>query len=98
MSDSSSSVNAGQSSYRNYEEEARKLVLAILQQALLAYQREVARTVLMEWPTGENFTVEVAKEAIDTLVKARDGNESRSGLQNISFIELEGWRVLEILH
>lgn len=71
MSDSNSvrfSVNAGRSSYRDYGEEARELVREILQKSLLIYELEVAKTV-MEWPTGENFTVEVAKEAIDTLVK-----------------------------
>ena len=56
------------SNYRNYEEEARELVRLVLQQATSIYQRQqMAQRI--EWPTGENFTIESAKEAIDAVVK-----------------------------
>lgn len=70
MSDSNSATGAyiGYSSYRNYEEEARELVLRVLERSLRTYQQELARNTI-EWPTGDAFNEEVAKEAIEALVK-----------------------------
>ena len=65
-------LSSHRSSYRNYEEEARELVKRIIQQSLDMYQDELGQNrTATEWPTGENFTIELAKEAIDKLVKAR---------------------------
>lgn len=56
------------SNYRNYGEEARELVRLVLQQAMANYQRQqMAQRI--EWPTGENFTIENSKVAIDAVVK-----------------------------
>lgn len=65
---SATSVHTGYSSYRNYEEEARVLVQRVLKKTLLLYEQELACKAV-GWPTGDTFTVEVAKEAIDALVK-----------------------------
>lgn len=56
------------SSYRNYEEEARELVRQVIEQSLHILQEDMARSVV-EWPTGENFTIEKAEEAINKVVK-----------------------------
>lgn len=53
------------SNYRNYEAEARELVRLVIQQAIAIHHRQQ----VIEWPTGENFTIESAKEAIDAVVK-----------------------------
>ena len=70
MSDCNSalSVYTGHSSYRDYEEEARELVLRVLEKSLHTYKQELARNAI-EWPTGDTFNEEVAKEAIEALVK-----------------------------
>ncbi len=54
-------------SYRNYAREARELVVEVLQQALRTHEDQ-----FVEWPTGDTFTIELAKETIDKLVKARE--------------------------
>lgn len=65
------------SSYRNYEEEAKDLVKKIIEHSLKTYQIELAKTPI-EWPTGENFTIEKGKTAIDDFVKVTQTNFLRA--------------------
>ena len=70
----SNSANTVVSSYRDYEQEAQQLVEKILQQAMQAYKQELANMAPdIDWPTGDGFTIEKAKDAINTLVKVRIG-------------------------
>lgn len=103
MSDSNSarfSVDAGLASYRDYAQEAKKLVLEILQRSVLICEQGVGEGV-MEWPTGENFTVELAREAIDSLVKVRNMRNGtvklveRHSIVSISMFSMQSWRVGE---
>lgn len=58
------------------EQKAREIVQAVVENALEIYQKQVLeRTGEIDWPTGQDFTVEKAIECIDRLVKAR-GNVS----------------------
>lgn len=69
------------SSYRDYEQEAHELVAIILKSSVERLIREQSEQALkqkessedtkppVEWPTGENFTIEKGLEAIDCLVK-----------------------------
>lgn len=84
-------------SYRNYEEEARVLVLGVLEKSLHSYEQELATTA-MGWPTGDTFTVEVAKEAIDALVKVWEVLCEVGVGTCFDPIELGSRRVMEILH
>lgn len=88
----SDSVDTTVSSYRNYEQEARELVKRILQQSLQTYQEELNETMEeVEWPTGENFTIERAEEAINRLVKVGSRHKSSS------FTELQLFFLMEVL-
>lgn len=59
------------SSYRDYEQEARELVKHIIEQAIETYLEEMMAEKGVKWPTGENFSIEKAEEAIDKLVQVK---------------------------
>ena len=68
------------SSYRDYEEEAHKLIERLLQSSVERLCREQSNEAAnkqsstqarVEWPKGKSFTVETGLEAIEQLVKVK---------------------------